>query len=68
MSKMSMFKMGVYAAIPFLSSVGGGVALGMNWVDWTRLLCASSVASLVAVRGFLDKSIANDQAKQPNGG
>lgn len=69
MSRMSMFKLSVYAAIPFLSGIGGGVALGMNWVDWTRLLCASCVASLMAVRGFLDKSISNEsQATTTTGG
>lgn len=64
MSRMSWFKLLVYAAIPFLSGIGGGVALSMNWVDWTRLLCASSVASLMAVRGFLDKSVSHDEQKQ----
>ena len=59
---MTKFKMAVYAALPFLSAIGGGVTLSMNWVDWTRLLCAASVASLMAVKGFLSTSVADDKA------
>lgn len=55
-------RVGIYFAVAFLSTFLTQTEAVTSWADWTdfqwsRVVAASSVAGLVAVRAFLDQSL-----------
>ena len=62
MSNGNIFRLAVYAAIPFIGTIGTGIDGNMDLISWTKLLCLAISSSLVAVRAYIDKSLTQESA------
>ena len=67
MQSQAKVRIVIYALIAFLTTTADNLkelspeALsGMIWTDWTVMVITPALASLVAIRAFLDQSLSRD--------
>lgn len=61
MSPLTTSKILLYFLIAALTVFIGGIEEVMTLIKWVKLISSSSLAGLVAVRAFVDRSFATEQ-------